>query len=276
MLVKGFFAAFVREIAASGWAGFLRGLSLSAGRGCVMFGQAVTRIPSLRHWRNLDKVIQQTYICGVASVPVVTITAAFTGMVISGQTGLELRRIGLEGTVGAIVGGTIVRELGPVLTAVVTAGFVGGGMASVIGTMRVSEEIDALEVMSINPIRYLVTPRLVAMMFAMPVLTIYADIVGIFGGMVVARYQLGVSYGQFWDYCTWALAVKDIGFGLIKAFIFGVIITMVACEEGFAAEGGAEGVGRATMKSVVYSFLMILVANYLAFSLIYKPIWGPQ
>ncbi len=274
--MSGFLAALVRDIAESGWVGFFRGLALSAGRGCVMFGQAIVRVPSLRHWRNFDKVIRQTFICGVASIPVVTITAAFSGMVISGQTGWELRRIGLEGTIGMIVGAAMVREMGPVFSAVVVAGFVGGGMASVLGTMRVSEEIDALEVMSINPIRYLVTPRLVAMMFALPVLTIYADIIGILGGMVVARYQLDVTYRQFWDMCTWALAVKDVGFGLIKAFIFGIIITMVACEEGFAAEGGAEGVGRATMRSVVYSFLMILVANYLVFSLIYIPIWGAK
>ncbi len=272
--MRGFLAALVRDVAESDWVGFLRGLSLSAGRGCVMFGQAIVRIPSLRRWRDFDKVIQQAYTCGVASVPVVTITAAFSGMVIAGQTGWEMRKLGFEWAIGGLVGAAMVREMGPVFTAVVVAGFVGGGMASVIGTMRVSEEIDALEVMSINPIRYLVVPRLVAMMIAMPVLVIYADVVGIFGGMIVARYQLDVTFWQFWDMCTFVLEVKDISFGLIKAFVFGIIVTMVACEEGFAAEGGAEGVGRATMRSVVYSFLMILVANYLVFSLIYVPLWG--
>jgi len=200
----------------------------------------------------------------------------FTGMVIGGQTGFELKKLasGLETTVGSIVGAAMCREMGPVLTAVVLAGFVGGGMASVIGTMKVNEEIDALEVMSINPVRYLVMPRLVAMMLAVPTLTVFADVVGIGGGAMVAKYQLGVSFYTFFDGAFTTLSVEDVLFGMLKGWVFGIIITMIACQQGITTTGGAEGVGRSTMRAVVYSFLMILIANYLLFSLIYRPFVG--
>ena len=171
---------------------------------------------------------------------------------------------------GPIVGGSIVRELGPVLTAICVAGFVGGGMASLIATMRVNEEIDALDVMAVNPVRYLVMPRLAAMMVVLPLLTVYTNVIGILGGAVVSFYQVGVSYNQYYDMLKWVLDVGDLSFSLIKAFVFGVIITVVSCEQGYHATGGAEGVGRATMRSVVYSFLLILIANFLLFSLVYR------
>lgn len=251
---------------------FLYGLAESAGRGTILFFQAIVQ---MRYFlRNLDKFLNQVFVCGVTAIPVVTITAMFTGMVIAAQTGTELRKYGLADlTIGPIVGASMCREMGPVLTAICVAGFVGGSMASVIATMRVNEEVDALEVMSINPVRFLVMPRLTAMMIALPLLTVFADFVGILGGAVVAQFQVGVTYFVFFDYLRWALALRDIAFGLVKAWTFAVIITMIACEQGLSASGGAEGVGRATMRSVVYSFLMILVANYLLFSLVYRTIF---
>ena len=243
----------------------------SAGRATILFYLAVLRLPSIVRLRNMGKIVYQEYLCGVASIPVVTVTAMFTGMVTAGQTGFELRNFGLQQTIGNIVGVAMCREMGPVLTAIVVAGFVGGGMASVVATMRVNEEIDALDVMGIDPVRFLIVPRLVAMFFAAPLLTVYADMVGILGGAMVSDYQLGVTYEVFFNGLRATLTVQDVLFGILKGFAFGIIITMVACEQGFSASGGAEGVGRATMRSVVYSFLMILIANFLLFSLVYKP-----
>lgn len=246
----------------------------TAGRAGILFYLAVGRLLAAFRPRNLKKIVYQEYLCGVASIPVVTITAMFSGMVIAGQTGYELKRIGLENTIGMIVGVAMCREMGPVLTAVVVAGFVGGGMASVLATMRVNEEIDALEVMGIDPVRFLIVPRLVAMFIAAPVLTVYADIVGILGGAGVSNFQLNVTYDVFFNWLRTTLRVQDITFGVLKGFVFGIIITMVACEQGFSAKGGAEGVGRAAMRSVVYSFLLILIANYLLFSLLYRPLFS--
>lgn len=253
---------------------FLCGLTETAGRGTLLLGQTIRQTTPKNVYRNLDKIIHQIFICGVAAIPVVTLTSAFTGMILAAQSGNVIKKFGLARfAMGPIVGGSVLREMGPMLTAICVAGFVGGGMSSLIATMRVNEEIDALEVMSINPVRYLVMPRLVAMMIAMPVLTIYADVIGILGGAVVSYYQVGVSYQDFFDMGEWLLALRDIAFGLIKAWVFGILITIISCEQGYYAHGGAEGVGRATMRSVVYSFLMILVVNFLLFSLLFIPVF---
>ena len=251
---------------------FVYGIVETAGRGTLLFGRTVREFAHIP--RNHKKIIDQMFVCGVSAIPVVTITALFAGMVISLQTGTELKKFGLaELTLGPIVGASMTREMGPVMTAICLAGFVGGGMSSLIATMRVNEEIDALSVMSINPVTFLVMPRLAAMIVVVPLLTVYADFVGIMGGAVVAQYQVGVTYYIFFDYLKWGLALRDIAFGLVKALAFGIIITMISCEQGYSASGGAEGVGRATMRSVVYSFLGILIANYLLLSLVYRTIF---
>lgn len=242
----------------------------AAGRSLRLFGRSAGELPHAP--RKLGEIVRQVYFCGLGSLPVVSITAIFTGMVVAGQTGTELARRALPTDVlGALVGASICRELGPVLTAVVVAGLVGGGFASILGTMSVNEEVDALRVMSIPPERYLVMPRLIAMGIAMPVLVGYADILGILGGAVVAKYQVGVTYHVYFDMLKYVSEVKDILFGTFKGLVFGLILTTISCDQGLAARGGAEGVGRATMRAVVYSFLMILVANYLLFSLVYRP-----
>lgn len=242
----------------------------AAGRSLRLFARVLAE---LRHAPGkFGEIVRQIYFCGVASLPVVSVTAIFTGMVVAGQSGTELAHRGLPTNIlGALVGGTISREMGPVLTAVVVAGLVGGGFASILGTMSVNEEIDALRVMSIPPERYLVMPRLVAMAIAMPLLVVYADLLGILGGAIVAKYQIGVTFHTYFDMMKYAGEVKDILFGVFKGLVFGVLLTIISCDQGLAARGGAEGVGRATMRAVVYSFLMILVANYLLFSLIYRP-----
>ena len=252
--------------------GLIFQMAETAGRGVVLFGQAIRQFRHL--FRNRDKFIYQVFLCAISAMPVVTVTGLFTGMVIAAQTGGELKRFGLANLLmGPIVGASICRELGPVLTAICVAGFVGGGMASHIATMRVNEEIDALEVMAINPVRFLIMPRLAAMMVALPLLTIYTNVIGILGGAVVSRYQVDVTFKDFYDMMRWALTLRDVAFGVIKAWVFAIIITMVSCEQGYYAEGGAEGVGLATMRSVVYSFLLILGANFLLYSLLFRTIF---
>ncbi|MCX7804966.1 MAG: ABC transporter permease [Planctomycetota bacterium] len=241
----------------------------TSGRGAILLARAARHM--VRPRGTFGRIMEQEFVCGVCSIPVVAITALFSGMVISGQVGLALRQFDALSTVGGVTGITMCRELGPVLTAVVVAGFVGGGMASAIATMKVNEEIDALEVMSIDPVRYLVVPRLAAMVVGVPLLTVFADAVGIWGGWMVGRYTLGIPDAEFLRSCREMLMVKDVWFGMFKGLVFSIIITMVACAQGFAAEGGPEGVGRATMKSVVYSSLLILIANYLVFSLVWRP-----
>ena len=242
----------------------------TAGRGTALFLRALGEM--VHAPAKSDEIIRQIFLCGVISLPVATITAFFAGAIIAAQAGAELvLRLGSADILGSLVGASVCREMGPVFTAVVVTGLVGGGMASVLGTMTVSEEIDALEVMSIDPVRYLVMPRLVAMLVALPLLTIYADWVGILGGAVISKYQVGSTFHVFFHSAAQTLELKDVGFGLIKSVVFAVIITIVACDQGLSASGGAEGVGRSTMRSVVYSFLLILISNYLLFSLVYKP-----
>lgn len=242
----------------------------TAGRGLILFGRALAELP--RAFSKFGEIVRQMFICGVISLPVVTITAFFSGAVISAQVGAEMsRRLGSTDFLGSIVGAAVCREMGPVFAAVVVAGLVGGSMASVLGTMKVSEEIDALEVMGIDPVRFLVMPRLAAMLVAVPLLTVYADAVGILGGAVVAKYQIGSGFYIFFRNAAELLEVKDVLFGLFKSLIFGVIVTIVACDQGLSTAGGAEGVGKATMRSVVYSFLLVLIANYLLLSLVYVP-----
>ncbi len=213
-------------------------------------------------WKYRKEIVAQMLLCGYESVPVVLVVGLFTGMVLALQTGQELARIQLEGTIGNIVAGAICREMGPVFTAIIVAGRVGSAMAAQLGTMKVSEEIDALEAMSINPVRYLVMPRVWAFLVMLPVLTIFANLVGILGGAVISRLQIGVSYYAFFDGVLTNLEVIDIYNGMIKAVVFGLTIAAVSCYQGLNARGGARGVGRATTRSLVFSFLMILIFNY--------------
>ncbi|MBN1385242.1 MAG: ABC transporter permease [Elusimicrobia bacterium] len=207
--------------------------------------------------------INQMIAIGVASVPVIVLTSAFTGMVLALQTAYSTRNIFNEPIyIGSVVGFSIVKELGPVLTAIVIAGRVGAAIAAELGTMKVTEQIDALHTLGTNPTRYLAVPRFFSIIIMLPVLTIIADIVGIFGGFFVSIYKLGIApavyKGDILDY----MRVEDLFHGLIKSVIFALIIVTVACYKGFNCEGGAEGVGQATTQTVVISMVMILVSDY--------------
>ncbi|MEA1928464.1 MAG: ABC transporter permease, partial [Candidatus Auribacterota bacterium] len=194
-------------------------------------------------------IFEQMLFCGVESLPVVVVIALFTGMVVALQTGQALANFELEGTTGNVVAASICREMGPVFTAIIVAGRVGSAMAAQLGTMKVSEEIDALEVMSIDPNRYLVMPRIWALLIMLPIMTIFADLIGIVGGAVISRLQIGVSYYTFFDGVMSNLEIKDIYTGMVKAVAFGLTISAVSCYQGLHARAGAQGVGRATTRS---------------------------
>ncbi len=220
-------------------------------------------------WKRRSEVSRQLFTVGLLSFGVVSTVALFTGMILSLQAGQMLRDYGQEANVGILVSQTMCREMGPFMTALILAASVGSAMAAELGTMRVSEEIDALEVMSINPVRYLVMPRLVALLIMTPILTVYSDFIGIVGGGLVANTQLNVSWHSYYRNVLSFLELKEIYVGLFKAGIFGVIVATVSCYQGLATTNGAVGVGRATRKAVVVSFLLVLVIGYFLTSLFY-------
>jgi phospholipid/cholesterol/gamma-HCH transport system permease protein len=205
--------------------------------------------------------VNQMYKIGVTSLPLVSLTALFTGMVLSLQSAYQLRLFAAEQFISDLVSLSITRELGPVLTAMVVAGRVGASIAAELGTMKVTEQIDALRASAVDPIRYLVAPRFVAAVFMLFVLVIYADIIGILGGFFIAIFKLGISHHQYIERSIKVLFVKDVMTGLIKAFFFGGMIAIVGCHYGFKASGGAEGVGRATTMAVVTALILIISSD---------------
>ena len=208
------------------------------------------------------QIFKQMEEVGVRSFPVVIITAAFTGMVLALQSFTGFKRFGAETMVGTIVALSMTRELGPVLTGLMVSGRVGSAMAAELGTMRVTEQIDALYTLATNPIKYLIVPRFLATIIMLPILVIFADVIGILGGYLVSVQILGTNptfyFRRTWDF----LELNDLYSGIIKAGIFGMILATISCYQGFSAQGGAEGVGRATTKAVVISSLTILISNY--------------
>jgi phospholipid/cholesterol/gamma-HCH transport system permease protein len=207
-------------------------------------------------------VFSQMFEVGVQSFPVTSLTALFTGMVLALQTGFSFRRVFNEPLyVGTVVGLSLLKELGPVLTGVVVAGRVGAAIAAEIGTMKVTEQVDALHTLGTNPVRYLVVPRFLACLVMVPLLTIYADVIGIIGGYLVAHFRLHIPSTIYWDEIK-AIQLEDAFHGLIKSVAYALIIVVTACFKGLRTEGGAEGVGRATTSAVVISMVSILVSDY--------------
>lgn len=189
--------------------------------------------------RNFEEVVFQLYTTGIKSLGVITVVGLFTGMILALQTGLELRRFGQEANIGTAVTVVMVREMGPFMTGLIIAASVGSAIAAHLGTMVVSEEVAALEVMSIDPHRFLVMPRLFALLLMMPLLTVYTNIIGICGGALVGQTQLGVPLESYFDNAIRFVRNKDVYIGLFKAAIFGIVISTVACQQGFSATGGA-------------------------------------
>ena len=207
-------------------------------------------------------VLFQIYFIGVKSQLVVLVTGAFTGMVLGAQTYFQFHKIKMDTASLAVVGVSMCSELGPVLTALMVAGRVGGAMAAEIGTMRVTEQIDALRALATHPVDYLVVPRLVASHLVLPLLTVEAIVVGIGAGYLVGVYLLGIEPTYLWYNMLHFTHVVDVVIGLTKAFIFGGIIALIGCYKGMTCGLGAQGVGRATMEAAVYSSISILITNF--------------
>jgi phospholipid/cholesterol/gamma-HCH transport system permease protein len=207
---------------------------------------------------------------GYYSLPVVGLTAIFTGMVLALQSYTGFSRFEAESAVATIVVLSMTRELGPVLAGLMVAGRVGASMAAEIGTMRVTEQIDALTTLSTDPFKYLVWPRLIAGLLMLPLLVVVADIIGVFGGYIVGIYKLGFGPYEYirntWEF----LETEDVVSGLVKAAVFGFLVALMGCYQGYHSRGGAQGVGAATTKAVVSASILILTANYVVTELFFS------
>jgi phospholipid/cholesterol/gamma-HCH transport system permease protein len=210
----------------------------------------------------LRETLLQFEMIAVRSTPIVAITALFTGMVLALQTAFALSRFGAKPYVGSILGLAIVRELGPVLAALMVAGRVGAGITSELGSMKVTEQVDAIRAMGADPVEKLVLPRVIATTVGLPLLTLFAIVLGIFGGLLVADLQYRIAPDFFLQTVTTAVTVGDFISGVVKTFVFGWTIAIVACFVGLRADGGTAGVGRATTQSVVAASIAVLVSDF--------------
>jgi len=229
------------------------------GQAALMLGAAFRWI--LRGRVEFRETIVQLNRIGVESVGIMLVTGAFTGMVLAYQTARQFADFGAQSFVGGLVGVSMAREAGPVFTAITAAGKIGASMAAEIGTMAVTEQIDALRVQATDPVRYLVVPRLLAAAVALPMLTMFANVVGSFGGYIIAT-SAGITHGTFMASLTRYLSPYDVVAGLIKAFFFGLIIASVGSFHGLHTTGGADGVGRSTTAAVVTAIVLIFIFNY--------------
>jgi len=207
----------------------------------------------------VDDIAIQMDIIGVGSLPIVILTGFFSGLVITMQMSRALAEYGATGQVGQIVAITLVRELGPVLTALLVAGRNASGIASELGSMKVTEQIDAMRALGTDPVQKLVTPRMIATCVMLPMLTIIADFVGMVGGFVIAYFSLSLTASQYWTSAYQALEYNDIVQGLLKPFVFAFVISLVGCFYGLRTSGGTQGVGRATTQAVVIASVWVFV-----------------
>ena len=213
-------------------------------------------------WRNLRLLFPQLYDIGVMSVPVIGITGAFIGMVMAVETYTQFKSLGQEERLGVVIILSVVKQIGPVMAAMMLAGRIGGALTAELGTMNVTEQLDALRVMGTDPIRFLVVPRFFACLILAPVLTIYSDIAGILGGWFIAVKVMGVPNAPFWHYAQLGVEPWQINEGIIKAFFFGAAIALISCYKGFHCGAGASGVGRACTESFVASFISIIAMDF--------------
>jgi phospholipid/cholesterol/gamma-HCH transport system permease protein len=239
---------------------FLESLA-SIGRLSAFGFNAVTHC--LRPPFFMRQFLRQIVDIGYFSLPVVGLTALFTGMVLALQSYTGFSRFSASGAIATVVVLSVTRELGPVMAGLMVAGRIGAAMAAELGTMRVTEQIDALTTLSTNPYKYLIAPRLLAATICLPLLVVIADIIGVFGGFLVSVYRLGFNAAEYisqtWEY----LEFRDVTSGLYKAAVFGFLIALMGCYNGFHSKGGAQGVGAATTNAVVTASILILVSNYL-------------
>jgi phospholipid/cholesterol/gamma-HCH transport system permease protein len=223
--------------------------------------------------RTWPLVWNQMNIIGVRSVPVIMTTGGFVGMTLAYQAYDQLAGMGLEEHLGALVNISVVKELGPVLSGVMLAGRVGGALTAELGTMNVTEQIDAVRSMGTDPMRYLVAPRILACLLLTPFLIIYADLLGVLGGYFVSTSLFGINGHAYWEFSTRAVALWDINCGVVKGFFFGAAIAATSCYKGFTCKQGAHGVGQACTEAFVASFISILALDF-ALAVMFKAIYN--
>lgn len=231
-----------------------------AGFVVILLGKSLFYIKNAFSKRH--EIIKQMYYAGVRTFPVLSIVALFTGMVLGLQMGIEMREYNQEIHIGGVVIATLTREMAPFTAAIILIASVGSAMAAELGTMKVSEEIDALEIMSISVEKYLVMPRVISLAIMLPIATVYINVMGSIGGAIVAKSHLNISFDLYYYILLQHLHFKAVYVGLLKAFVFGLCISSVSCAQGLKAENGAIGVGRATRDAVVASFIMVLILGY--------------
>ena len=231
-----------------------------AGGVTMLAGESGTFLMRMRI--RFIETISQCYFLGLQSISIVILTSLFTGMVISLESAVQAVQFGFGSFVGGAVAFASVRELGPMLTAVVVAGRVGSAIAAELGSMVVTEQIEALTSMGLEPTRFLVVPRLLAMLVMLPLLTIFADVVSVAGGMWIAQTYAHISFDSFISSARQSIGFEDVVKGLVKSLVFAVIIALIGAYQGLSTRGGAAGVGKATTGAVVISIIMIFVSNF--------------
>lgn len=246
----------------------LEGVFVEVGRFFITLWRVLLWTPR-RPW-DWKQLLRQMVVVGIQSLPVVLLTAMFTGMVLALQTFTVLQRVGAESFVASLVSLSTVRELAPVIGGLMIAGRCGSAMGAELGTMRVTEQIDALVTLATNPFKYLVGPRIVAAVVTLPILVAIGDTIGILGGYIVGTRSLGFNGYAYIKNTADFLHFDDVTSGLIKAAVFGFIIAVMGCYHGFNSKGGAAGVGRATTNAVVSAAILILAANFALTSLLFK------
>ena len=229
----------------------------------LLFWRTLLALPQA--WRQRQKVFEQFFEIGNASLLMVCVLSFFIGAVLALNTGMVLADRGLAGAVGGLVGYSMAKELSPVMMSILIAGRIGSAMAAEIGSMRVYQEIDALRTMNINPVQYLVLPRMVAIAVALPMLVVFSVLVGWFGGAVVAEanHHMDIPFRAFFANLRDTVAIKDVANGLFKSFCFALIVGIVSCHQGLVTIGGPRGIGRSVTKAVVNSIVLIVIFDYL-------------
>ena len=247
----------------------------SVGKYCVLNVRAICA--GLRRPPRAALILEQLYIIGVLSLPVVAFTGFSTGLVLAAQSFFQLADKGLSGATGIMVAKAMVTELGPTLTAFMVTGRIGAAMCAELGTMNVTEQVDALQSLAVNPLRYLVAPRLLACTFMMPLLSVFSIAMGVFGGYLIAVHFFGMLPHAYWDPIPVHVSVFDFMSGLVKSIVFGILIVTICCYRGMTTTGGAAGVGHATTSSVVICYSIILLVNFfltLALNLVYSMMYS--
>jgi len=234
--------------------------ALQMGGGAMLAWKVVTSgLRGRFDWKALRYQIEHI---GVRSTSIGSLTALFAGMVLSVQFGYFMAKFGIAYAIGRVLALSVLRELGPVLTALTVGGRVGSGIAAELGSMQVTEQIDAIRALGADPVKKLVVPRVLATTICVPIITVFADVIGLVSGAVIAKSMYGIGYGEFYRQAVAAVVLNDFTSGIFKAAVFGALIGIVGCYKGFATSGGTEGVGRATTETVAISAIGVLLADF--------------